>query len=243
MNPEQPQSNEPVAGSLKPPPGPDGKALLPGEQPLKGLAWAILLLLLSIVLVFTFIRLITDVPLIVSGEPAPSGSFEARYVANPVTAYLHILPGVAYLLGALFQLSRRFREKHLRLHRRIGPFVLGAGLLSGVFALIFGVPHAFGGIGQALATVVFGVWFLAALCLAFAAIRSGNVRMHRRWMIRAFAIGLGVGSIRIWIGLIEASGTMSLEAAFAPAFWLGLGTHALAAELWLRWRPDGPSES
>jgi len=210
-----------------------------GERPLKALTWAILLLLISIVLVFTIIRLITDVPLIISGEPAPSGSFEARYVANPVTAYLHILPGVAYLLGALFQLSRRFREKHLHLHRRMGPFVLGAGLLSGVFALIFGVPHAFGGIGQSAATVVFGVWFLAALCIAFVAIRRGNVRMHRRWMIRAFTIGLGVGSIRIWIGLFETVGIMTFEATFAPAFWLGLGTHALAAEVWLRWRPDG----
>jgi uncharacterized membrane protein YozB (DUF420 family) len=240
MNPDQSQSELPVANAPKPPRGTDGKALVLGERPIKALTWVILLLLLSLVLAFTFIRLITDVPLIISGEPAPSGSFEARYVANPVTAYLHILPGAAYLLGALFQLSRGFREKHLRLHRRMGPFVLGAGLLSGVFALIFGVPHAFGGMGQAAATAVFGVWFLAVLCLAFAEIRHGDVRMHRRWMIRAFAIGLGVGTIRIWIGLLEAAEIMTFEAAFAPAFWLGLGTHALAAELWLRWRPDGP---
>lgn len=214
-----------------------------GERPVKALTSATLLLLLSTVLVFTVIRLITDVPLIISGEPAPTGSFEARYVANPVTAYLHILPGAAYLLGAPFQLSRRFREKHLGLHWRMGPFVLGAGLLSGVFALIFGAPNAFGGMGQAAATAVFGVWFLTALCLAFAAIRRGNVRTHRRWMIRAFTIGLGVGSIGIWVALLEAAGIMTFEATFAPAFWLGLGTHALAAEVWLRWRPDGPPAS
>ena len=243
MNADQSPHEAPVTTAFKPPRRTDGKAVVLGERPVKALTWAILLLLLSIVLVFTVIRLITDVPLIISGDPAASGSFEARYVANPLTAYLHILPGAAYLLGALFQLSRRFREKHLRLHRRMGLFVLGAGLLSGVFALIFGVPHAFGGMGQAAATVVFGVWFLTGLCIAFTAIRRGNVRMHRRWMIRAFAIGLGVGSIRIWIGLLEAAEIMTFEATFAPSFWLGLGTHALAAEVWLRWRPDGPSAS
>jgi uncharacterized membrane protein len=103
------------------------------------------------------------------------------------------------------ELSRGFREKHLRAHRRIGPSVLGAGFISGIFALLFGVPHAFGGAGQAAATVVFGTWFLVALSLAFVAIRRGNVRMHRQWMIRAFAIGIGVGSIRIWIGLLEGT--------------------------------------
>jgi uncharacterized membrane protein YozB (DUF420 family) len=191
-------------------------------------------------LVFTFLRVVTDMPLILSGEPAPPGSFEARYVENAVTAYLHIFLGLAYLVGALFQLSRGFREKHLRLHRRMGPFVLVAGLVSGVFALLFGVPHSFGGAGQAAATVVFGFWFLAALCLAFATIRRGDIRMHRRWMIRAFAVGVGVGSIRIWIGLLEVTEILTSPAAFVPAFWLGLGSHALVAELWLRWRPDEP---
>lgn len=210
------------------------------ERSVKAITWTVLVMLVSVVLVFAFLRFRTDIPLIISGEPAPLGSFEARYVDNPITAYLHIVLGVAYLVGAPLQLSRRFRENHLRLHRRMGPFVLGAGLISGIFALLFGVPHAFGGAGQAAATVVFGVWFLAALFLAFAAIRRGDVRMHRQWMIRAFAIGVGVGSIRIWVGLIEATEIMTSPASFVPAFWIGLGTHALMAELWLRWRPDGP---
>lgn len=53
-------------------------------------------------------------------------------------------------------------------------------------------------------------------------------------MIRAFAVGLGVGTIRWWIGLFVGLGGASLQDAFAPAFWLGLSLHALAADLWLR---------
>jgi uncharacterized membrane protein YozB (DUF420 family) len=240
MHSDESRRVTPVATVSPLPSTPNVRSMAVRERSIKAITWAILLLLVSIVLVFAFLRVITDMPLIISGEPAPAGSFEARYVDNPITAYLHIVLGVGYLVGALFQLSRAFREKHLRLHRRIGPFVLGAGLLSGIFALLFGVPHAFGGAGQAAATVVFGVWFLAALCLAFATIRRGDVRMHRRWMIRAFAVGVGVGSIRIWIGLLEVTGILTSPAAFVPAFWLGLGSHALVAELWLRWRPDGP---
>ena len=210
------------------------------ERTSKQVAWMIVLLLLAVVLVFAALRVSTDLPLIMAGQPAPPGSFESRYVEHPVNAYLHIVPGVFYLLGALLQHARGFRERHRRLHRRMGPFVVAAGLLSGLFALRFGVPHAFGGAGEVVATVVFGAWFLGALCLGFVAARRGDVGAHRRWMIRAFAVGLGVGSIRVWIGLFEAVGIMTFQAAFAPAFWLGLGSHALAAELWLHWRPDGP---
>ena len=63
-------------------------------------------------------------------------------------------------------------------------------------------------------------------------------------MIRAFAVGLGVGSIRLWISLLSgATGILTFADSFAPGFWLGLGSHALAAELWLRWRPEGPPGS
>lgn len=75
-------------------------------------------------------------------------------------------------------------------HRRLDRILLPAGLVAGVFGLSFGQPYAFGRASEALATAVFGAWFIACLVLAYRAIRSGNVAMHRRWMIQAFAVGL-----------------------------------------------------
>lgn len=200
--------------------------------------WTLIVLLIAIVLVFATMRALTDVPLLASGGVPDDDSFEARYIAQPWLAYLHIVPGVLYLLGAPLQLSRRFRERHFTFHRRFGRVVLAFGLVSGVFALGFGVPFSFGGPWQSLATAVFGSWFLVSLLFAFRAIRGGNRRMHRRWMIRAFAVGLGVGTIRIWLGLVTGTGLLPAEAGFAPAFWLGFSMHVAAAELWLWWRPN-----
>lgn len=56
-------------------------------------------------------------------------------------------------------------------------------------------------------------------------------------MIRAFAIGLAVGTIRLWIGLFEAFGLLSFRDAFGVAFWISFVMHATAAELYVRWRP------
>ena len=200
--------------------------------------WSVVFLLIAIVLVFAGIRFGTDGPLIVTGTDAEGDTFERRYVENPWLAYLHIVPGVLYLVGAPLQLWRRFRERHFTFHRRFGRVLLSLGLVSGVFALAFGVPFAYGGAWQSLAAAVFGSWFLVALLLAFRGILGGNVRMHRRWMIRAFAVGLGVGMIRVWVGIFAGFQILSLEESFAPAFWLGLSMHVVAGELWLWWRPN-----
>jgi len=54
------------------------------------------------------------------------------------------------------------------------------------------------------------------------------------------ALGLAVGTIRIWVGLFQALGLLSFDDAFEPAFWISFLMHATAAEAWLRWRPAPP---
>lgn len=198
-----------------------------------GVTVTVLGVLILIVLVYFGLRLSVDVPNL-AASTVPEDPYERRYVEHPWRAYLHIVPGVIYLLGAPLQLSRRFRTRHYDVHRRVGRILLGAALLSGVFAFVFGVPFAFGGFWQAAATVVFGVWFLVCLLLGFRAIRRDDPAQHRRWMVRAFAMGVGVGTIRVWIGVFWGLGLLSAPAAFAAAFWVAFLIHAAAAEWWLR---------
>jgi uncharacterized membrane protein YozB (DUF420 family) len=200
--------------------------------------WSVLVLLLLIVLVFFVIRLVVDVPNVVSGTIPDESAFEHRYARYPWLAYAHILPGILFLLIAPFQLWRSLRNRNLERHRRLGRVALAAGMLSGVFAIIFGFFQSFGGLLQASAAVAFGIWFLGALGYAYRAIRARDIAAHRRWMIRAFAIGLAVGTIRLWIGLFEAFGILSFRDSFGVAFWISFLMHAVAAELYVRWRPS-----
>jgi uncharacterized membrane protein YozB (DUF420 family) len=201
------------------------------------IAWGILLILVLIILVFASMRLMVDVPNLASGTTPDPEAFEHRYARYPWLAYAHILPGVGYLLLAPIQLRRGFRDRNIRWHRRIGRVAITLGLISGAFGVLFGFFLSFGGPLQASAAVVFGVWFVTCLSLAYRFIRRRDVHHHRRWMIRAFAVGLAVGTIRLWIGLFEATGLLSFRDAFGVAFWLSFVMHAAAAELWLRWRP------
>jgi hypothetical protein len=200
--------------------------------------WATLIVLILIVVAFAVIRVSVDWPNVATGTVPEEGSYDLRYALHPVLAYVHILPGVVYLVGAPFQLSRRFRNRHLVLHRRLGRVVLPAGIAAGIFAIVFGTLFPFGGLLEASATVVFGAYFVAALVLAFVAVKQRDITRHRRWMIRAFAIGLAVGTIRVWVGLFQGFGLLSLELSFGVAFWLAFAMHTLAAEIYLAKRPS-----
>jgi uncharacterized membrane protein YozB (DUF420 family) len=196
-------------------------------------------LVITIVLLSFVKRLVLDVPHLAAGT-VPADGFDRRYATHPWVAYLHITPGVLYLLLAILQLTYRFRSRHYLAHRRLGRIAAGAAILSGVFALIFGGLFAFGGPAEASASVVFSLWMLICVVIAVRAIRRGDIVRHRRWMIRAFAIGAGVGTVRIWLTLFQGFGLLDFQAALGPAFWIGFSLHALAAELWLRAFPKPP---
>lgn len=196
-------------------------------------------LVIAIVFVSFIKRLVLDVPHLAAGT-VPADDFDRRYVSQAWLAYLHITPGVLYLMLAILQLTFRFRRRHYLAHRRLGRVAAAAALLSGIFALIFGGRFSFGGPAEASAAVVFSLWLVASVVLAVRAIRHGDIVRHRRWMIRAFAVGAGVGTVRIWLSLFEGLGLLDFQPALGPAFWIGFSLHALGAELWLRAFPDPP---
>jgi uncharacterized membrane protein len=201
--------------------------------------WAIqgaIVVLIAVVVASAVTRLVVDVPHLLGGT-VPETQYDRNYVQHPWLAYVHIAPGVVYLLGAPVQLAYRIRSRHYGFHRRLGRLLLTAGLISGAFALALGYVMPFGGTSEAVATYVFGSWFLVCLLLAFRAIRRDDVVGHRRWMIRAFAMGVGVGTIRIWLGLFAATGLFEFQEGFDVAFWLAFPVHAAVAELWIRSTP------
>jgi uncharacterized membrane protein YozB (DUF420 family) len=168
----------------------------------------------------------------------PADDFNTRYVQNPVIAYLHIVPGVVYVVLAPFQLARSLRRRQPEVHRTVGRVAAGAGLLSAVFAVVFGLFLPWGGLAEATAALVFGAYMGVALVLGVRAARRRDLTRHRQWMIRAFAVSLGVATIRVLLALGEEFDVVAFDDAFGVAFWVGLAINAAIAEWWLRMRPQ-----
>ena len=101
------------------------------------------------------------------------------------------------MLGPL-QFVRALRLRFGTLHRLTGRvFVLaGAGLgLSGLALLLHVESIATGLLDTARGA--FGLALITALVLGVAAARARDMRRHRTWMIRAYAIGMGTGTVAL----------------------------------------------
>ncbi len=167
-------------------------------------------------------------------NPPPTDAFDVRYVQHPWVAFLHMVPGLLFLTLAPLQFVARIRQRRIGLHRGLGRMLAICAAISGLFALVvnFRFP-AFGGISTQAATVFFGSVFLFSLTKAIRHIRRKEVRLHREWMIRTFALAMGVASIRVFIGLFTALSELGLEEVFGASFWLGFGVNLLVAEVWI----------
>lgn len=198
---------------------------------MRTVGWTAIALSIVILLVFTAIRL-TDM----TRDPAQTDAFGVRYVEHPWVALLHIVPGLLFLMLAPLQFVARIRRQHIGLHRGLGRVLAACAVVSGLFALMAGFRFpAFGGISTQSATVFFGIIFLFSLAKAIRHIRRKEVSLHREWMIRVFALALGVASIRVFIALFTRLLDLGFEEVFGTSFWLGLGVNLLVAEVWINY--------
>lgn len=196
--------------------------------------WMTVALLVLVTTAFAVHRVIETSANIRSEELPPEGDIGRGYAQHPVLAYLHIVPGVIFMIGAPLQFVPRIRRRHLRWHRRLGRVFLVSGLLTGLFAFAIGIVFPSGGLVEAAATVTFGSLFVFSLARAFRHVRVGHVAAHREWMIRAFAIGLGVSTIRLWVPVLHSLADMTFERSLGIAFWIAFTMHAATAEIWIR---------
>ena len=174
---------------------------------------------------------------------APITPSNARFFASPIPVELHIVTGGVFaLLGAL-QFATGFRRRWPAWHRAAGRLVLACGLLVGLMGLWMTLFYARQpGTGDLLYALrlVFGSAMIASLVLGFAAIRRGDIKGHRAWMARGYAIGLGAGTQ----ALTQMVGAFFIPAPteFSIAFLMGAGwvINLAVAEWAIRRRVGAP---
>jgi len=122
----------------------------------------------------------------------------ARFFASPLPVVVHIIGASLYAILGAFQFANSIRRRWPGWHRWAGRILVVCGLLvgaSGLWMTLFYYPRAVGD-GDLLAALrlVFGSAMIASIVYAYVTIRRGNVKQHRAWMMRAYAIGMGAGS-------------------------------------------------
>ncbi len=169
--------------------------------------------------------------------------FLGKYNQNPATTLLHVLPAALFIVLAPLQFSRGIRSRHIRWHRWSGRLIVAIAIPVGLSGLWFGLRLPFAGAVEASGVGLAGALFLFALVRAFSAIRNRDIAHHREWMMRMFAVALGISTVRI-AGTVLAVVTREGPATwFGASVWIGFAVNVALAELWIRLTRGQPQSS
>ena len=201
------------------------------------LGWVLIFFLILLMLAFSAGRGLDIVLGAAGGPPDPYGpppEFTDRYFGYPLTSLLHMAFGMIFLLFAPLQFWRKFRSRHLTLHRWLGRLLIALALVASITGIVEAhVLPGFGGISTLMGSWFFGSLMVICLVRAFLTARARFITAHREWIIRAFAIGLGVATQRFIIFILMVSQAASFEEMFGPTFWLGTSINLVIAEWWI----------
>lgn len=117
--------------------------------------------------------------------------------------YTHIsLGGLALLIGWT-QFMPKWRDRHLKVHRRIGKVYVIAALASSLAAIYISF-YTTGGIVPGAGFFCLGViWFLSTF-KAYSNIRNGRINSHQKMMVYSYACCFAAVTLRIYLPILSS---------------------------------------
>lgn len=180
-------------------------------------------------------------PSLQAGRGSPAYGLDKSFDSHPALMFVHIVPGALFMILGPLQFAGSLRRRRPKFHRWSGRVFVLLGMIIGFSALAMSFTSSIGGANETAATVFFATFFLIALSKGFVHVRNRRFALHREWMIRAFAIGLAIATIRPIVGAFFAARRLSPHEFFGIAFWLGFTAHLIAAEVWINYTRAFPS--
>ncbi len=163
------------------------------------------------------------------------------FEAHRFAIYMHIFASSLALLLGPFQFSTKLRVTRPLLHRWMGRFYLGLGVLLGGTAGLFMASQAFGGLWAKLGFTGMALAWLYTGLRAYLAIRKRDVAAHRRWMLRNFALTFAAVTFRIWLPASFAL-DIDFEVSYPVVAWISWVPNLLLTEFALGGFHRGVSE-
>ncbi|MFD1210444.1 DUF2306 domain-containing protein [Arthrobacter sp. GCM10027362] len=179
------------------------------------------LILLSLVPVFFGMVRLTE---LAGGAAVTPGN--ERFFDSPIPVLIHVPAVTVYCLLGAFQFVPLLRRGRRGWHRAAGRILVPAGLLaalSGLWMSVFyDLPDGDGEILLVL-RLAFGSAMVVSIVLGLLAIRRRDFARHGAWMARAYAIGVGAGTVVLltipWVLLTGPTGELS-RAVLMGAAWV-----------------------
>ncbi len=174
------------------------------------------------------------------------GSFGTEHLpvmaAHPGAEAVHRIGGAAYMILGVLQFMPSLRSSRPGLHRWCGRVFLALSIVAGVSGAYMALAFPFER-GEGPPSVVFSGALVFSAIKAYVHIRRGDVVRHREWVTRTFAVGLGVGTIRLIAVVLLNATSLDAHQIIAGSFWAGWVVTLVGAEVWIRAQRRAPAPS
>ena len=173
------------------------------------------------------------------GEAAYVPELAPSFRQRPLTLTVHTLFGpLALVLGLVNLLPAMRQRSKWPLHRWLGRVYLVSALALGAAGLSMAF-HAAGGTSSRVGFALLAIGTLGTSLMGYRHIRARNIRLHREWMARSYALIFAAVTLRILLPLL----IVVYQGEFLPAYrwvaWISWVPNALFVEWIIRrgWRP------
>lgn len=133
---------------------------------------------------------------------------------------------------AAFQFSNRLRARYLWMHRFLGYAYVTSVFISAPFAVVvaFKIPKPSSVIA---ANCMQALGWVVCTAIALYCVRTGNIALHRRWMIRSYPFAMVFTAGRAVAMFFPA--ILLNPSAGEAVFWIAIVLAALLPSIFLDW--------
>jgi uncharacterized membrane protein len=196
--------------------------------------------ILTVIGITIVIRRVLIIAEIIPDGGGQGPDFDSGFRVPPVLTLLHIIPGLIFMILGPIQFIKSIRDRYRSFHRYSGWIFIIATYIIGLSAVLMPlISMPLGGISEATGSLFFAVFFLFAVTQALRYILIKQIALHREWMLRTFAIGVAIATVRPTMALAFVIFGLTPQEFLGTAFWIGFTVHLIAAEAWINYtRPD-----
>jgi hypothetical protein len=165
--------------------------------------------------------------------------FKQAYIDNAVwkfAFYTHVFTSILLLAAGFTQFSSFVLKEHRNLHRFMGRiYAYGIMIINFPAGMIMAV-YANGLLPSKMAFIILDcLWFFFTY-KAVVAIKNRDIKSHKRFMIRSYALTCSAITLRLWKIILENSFNLDPLPLYMIDAWLGFVPNLLFAEWLIRSR-------
>jgi uncharacterized membrane protein len=147
-----------------------------------------------------------------------------------IAFFIHVYASMWTLAAGFTQFSSAILRRWPSTHRLLGYiYVIDVLLITGPASLVMSF-YANGGVVSKIAFILLAIGWIYCTAQALVEARKGNIRSHREFMIRSYALTLSAVTLRAWKYTITNTVELPPMDVYRIVAWLGWIPNILVAE-------------